>query len=211
MSEELGQTLYLHQRIRSELDQREVATKGKEAEARRVFDEALEEIAAERRAINQYREVLTQAETLYHAFDGTGRDSASDAAGVLQPSDVQIASATPDPASAPTLLTEGAEPPSLTDECAPALSLDEETANAEAPSVVDELRRAAIVEAKNEGRTGNWWTALWKNTSSGSSEDEASWKALPPVKGAAYALWKDSTASQAEDSAIEQNHDIKFA
>ena len=209
MSEELGRTLYLHQRIRSELDQREVATKGKEAEARRVFDEVLEEIVAERRAIDQYREVLIQAENLYRAFGGAGKDS--DAAGVTQPSDAQTAVATPDPASAPTLRTEGAEPSPLTDEDAPALSLDEETANAETPSVVDELRRAAIVDAKNEGRSGNWWTAMWKGASSRSSEDEASWKALPPVKGAAYALWNDTTANHAEDSAIEQNRDIRFA
>jgi len=209
MSEELGRTLYLHQRIRKELDEREVATKGKEAEARRMFDEALEEIAAERRAINQYREVLTQAENMYHAFSGTAKDS--DATGVPQPSEAEAVSAIPDPASASALLTENAEPPSLTDEVGPALSLDEETANVEAQSVVDQLRRAAIVDAKNEGRSGNWWTAMWKGASSRSSEDEASWKALPPVKGAAYALWNDSTANQAEDSAIEQNQNIKFA
>lgn len=209
MSEELGRTLYLHQRIRSELDEREVATQGKEAEARRVFDAALAEIAVERRAIDHYREVLTQAEKLYRAFDETGKEG--DATGLVQPSDTLTASAASDPASAPTLLPEDADPASLTGLSAGAFSLDKETADVEAPSVVDQLRRAAIVDAKNEGRSRNWWTAMWKSSSSSSSEDEASWKALPPVKGAAYALWDDSTASQAEDSAIEQNRNIRFA
>ena len=94
MSVDLSQTLDLHQRIRSELDQREAATKEKAAEARRAFDAALRDIAAELDAAKQYRELLAQAEILYRGFLGTNHGDGSTT--VVQPTQTPVAVTIPD-------------------------------------------------------------------------------------------------------------------
>lgn len=61
-------TLELHQRVLADLDNRELNVGVKESEARRLFEQVIEQCSAERAAIASEREVLMQAEELYVRF-----------------------------------------------------------------------------------------------------------------------------------------------
>lgn len=119
MSVDLSPTLDLHRRILSELELREAATREQETEARRALDSALQSIAAERRAIKQCRDLLTQAATLYKSF--VGSDRATTKTDVPQPIEAPVAAADTELAPAPSAA--GDEPaPLVTDAPAPAVA-----------------------------------------------------------------------------------------
>ncbi len=112
MSVDLSPTLDLHRRILSELELREAATKEQETEARRALDNALQSIAAERRAIKQCRDLLTQAATLYKSF--VGKDRVTTQSDVPQPTEAPVTAAAPELTVAPAVA--GNEPSPLATE-----------------------------------------------------------------------------------------------
>ncbi len=99
MPVDLSPTLDLHRRILSELELREAATKDQETEARTALEIALQSIAAERRAIKQCRDLLTQAATLYESF--VGKDRVATQSDVPQPTESPVAVAAPEVTPAP--------------------------------------------------------------------------------------------------------------
>jgi hypothetical protein len=112
VSVDLSPTLDLHSRILSELELREAASKEQETEARRALDNALQSIAAERRAIKQCRDLLTQAATLYKSF--VGNDRVTTQTDVPQPTEAPAAAAAPALTPAPAVA--GDEPSLLATE-----------------------------------------------------------------------------------------------
>jgi outer membrane biosynthesis protein TonB len=141
VSVDLSPTLDLHRRILSELELREAATREQETEARRALDSALQNIAAERRAIKQCRDLLTQAATLYKSF--VGSDRATTKTDVPQPIEAPVAAA--DPELAPAQSSAGDEPaPRVTDAPSPYAEAPQPTeapvaAPAPAPAVAEPL------------------------------------------------------------------------
>jgi hypothetical protein len=105
---DLNPTLDLHRRILSELEIRETATEEQETEARRALDNALQSIAAERRAIKQCRDLLTQAATLYKSF--VGKDRVTTQSDVLQPTEAPVAVAAPELTPAPAVASDEPSP-----------------------------------------------------------------------------------------------------
>ena len=126
-------TLELHQRVLADLDQREAAVVEKEAEARRVLEQALAHCAAERTSIEQDRAVLEQAEKLYRRFIDT------DGGGV--PAD-NMAQPEPAPQQEPCVMDAPASPPPPADGGACVTE----------PSVMD-LRRQLWKENQMDGVT----------------------------------------------------------
>ena len=108
MPVDLNPTLDLHRRILSELEIRETATEEQETEARRALDNALQSIAAERRAIKQCRDLLTQAATLYKSF--VGKDRVTTQSDVLQPTEAPVAVAAPELTPAPAVASDEPSP-----------------------------------------------------------------------------------------------------
>jgi hypothetical protein len=121
---DLSPTLDLHRRILSELELREAATREQETEARRALDNALQGIAAERRAIKQCRDLLTQAATLYKSF--VGKDRVTTQSDVPQPTDAPVTAAASALAAASAV--EGDEPsPLATETPAPGVNVPQPT------------------------------------------------------------------------------------
>jgi hypothetical protein len=76
---EFGTTLELHRHVMAELDARAVAIAEKEADARKALEQALDQCAQHRAAIEQDKASLVQAEQLYRRFL-TAKGSESQAA-----------------------------------------------------------------------------------------------------------------------------------
>jgi hypothetical protein len=195
MSVDLSNVLDLHRRILSDLDLRETATTEKEAAARKAFEEALHNIAAERQAINQYRNVLAEAQHLYQNFAGTSQDGTSGTAS--GPSEVPVAAGSPQQTLAPDpgALSEEPQHPATEEEPAPqATSLNGASLEREVSPLVENLRSHISANSEQEGRGGNWWSGMWKSGSR-DSQQEISWKeALRPVDGAERAVWDHQSA-----------------
>jgi hypothetical protein len=68
MLAELAPALELHQQVLADLDRRDAAIVEREAEARRVLEQALADCAAEHTRIDQEKQLLTQASQLYRRF-----------------------------------------------------------------------------------------------------------------------------------------------
>lgn len=192
MPVDLSQTFDLHRRIISELNLRESVIKEQETAARRALEDALQNIAAEKHAIKQCRELLSQAEMLYQSFAGEVRVSRQH--NVLQPTAPPIAAAAPQqpPDTAPTAAG-GEPPPPPKEEFAPAADASIE---AQVFSRVQNLRGEISAETE---RVGNWWATMWRRGSR-NPEEELSWKeAYPPVEGAERAIWDHHNANRTED------------
>lgn len=107
----LNETFELHRHILRDLTLREAAITNKEAEARKAFEQMLQTYAAEKGAIQQHRELLAQAETLYRRFADAHRDDS--AAAVPQPSEAPPAAAASDQSFAPASLRMDENPSGL--------------------------------------------------------------------------------------------------
>jgi hypothetical protein len=199
MPVDIGQTLELHRRILSDLDLREDAATEKEAAARKALEEALQDIAADRQAIKQYRELLAQAEKLYQTFVGANRSG--DSAALRQPAEAPEAATTAEQASVPAFATEDEEASRQPfKELVPdAPSLTNASVGPEVSPLVEELRSHISINLERDGRSGNWWAGIWKSGPR-NSEQEISWsKALPPVEGAERAVWDLHNAKSVQD------------
>jgi hypothetical protein len=199
MPVDIGHTLELHRRILSDLELREYAAAEKEAVARKAFEEALQNIVAERQAIKQYRELLAQAENLYQSFVGVDQNVSS--AIHPQPDEAAEAATTSGQTSVPVVIINDEEASlQTTKELVPdALSLTNASAGPEVSPLVEELRTHMSTNLEQDGRSSNWWAGMWKGGAR-NSEQEISWKkALPPIEGAERAVWDHHNPKPVQD------------
>ncbi len=199
MPVDLGQTLELHRRILSELDLRDGAITEKEVAARKAFEEAQRNIAAERQAIKQHRELLAQAESLYQSFAGT--DQSGNSAALQEPAEAREAATISEKTSVPAIAAKDEEASLQTNkELVPdASSLTNPSAGPEVSPLVEELRSHMSANVEQDGRSGNWWAGMWKSGAR-NAEQEISWrKALPPIEGAERAVWDHNNTKSTQD------------
>ncbi len=196
---DINQTLELHRRILSALDLREDAATEREAAARKAFEEALQNIAAERQAIKQSRELLAQAEGLYQSFGGA--DQSGNFVALGQPAEARKAATISGQTPAPAFATKDEEASlQTTKELVPdEPPLTNASVGPEVSPLVEELRNHMSANLEQDGRSSNWWAGMWKSAAR-NSEDEISWrKALPPIEGAERAVWDHHNTKPNQD------------
>ena len=195
MPVDLSQTLDLHRRIIGELNLRESVIKEQEGAARRALEDALQNIAAEKHAIKQCRELLSQAEMLYQSFAGESRFGPRP--DIPQPAVAPIPPAVPQPTPDPAATVAAGEPALPAREAAapPEASATDASIEAQVFSRVQNLRGEISAETE---RVSNWW-GMWRRGSR-SADEELSWKeAYPPVEGADRAIWDHHNANRAPE------------
>ena len=189
MAVDLSQTLDLHRRILTDLSLREAAIAQKETGARKALEATLHNLAAEKQAIRECRELLAQTEMLYRSYGGSNDDCAH--RNVRRPSDTPAA--VPEQTSSPALAVVVEQPPLSATEVAPnamSVSLDLEVS-----SPIEHLRRQIGPDFESDDRGGSWWAGILRNGSR-NAEEEISWKkAQPPVEGAARSIWDHNSAN----------------